>query len=349
MEDNHASAGLEANTQQKRLPRFGRRFFLPLAIACLLLCGLAWYFLYFIKTPAYSLQEIEKAVKTHDAQTFQKRVDLDSVLSRTYDDFMEIAIALAMKSDPSLTPETKPYALGLLQMIKAPITAFLKDTATRYVETGEWQTEELAEKLPGVDAQQLAEGSGLKNYSFRKLAYIRETGKTAIAGVTVYDEETAREFTFDLQLRELADGSWQIAGIANFKDCLTEMLAAKKTVIRQYLDDTRPLIAQRDAQLDAIRQKLRNAASVEEKTALYREAAALCQQSSEQFRTAATPAAASLFSILQQRKAKLQAQYYEQRAAQPNRLSAQQHKLTAQIAALQRQLEQFQRMLADEE
>ena len=47
-----------------------------LGIVIAILCAIAFYFLYWIKTPAYSLNIIRESVVKHDVATFEKLRDL---------------------------------------------------------------------------------------------------------------------------------------------------------------------------------------------------------------------------------------------------------------------------------
>ena len=50
-----------------------------LGLIILILCAIAYYFLYFIKTPAYSIKIIQESIQKHDVATFEKHVDLDTL------------------------------------------------------------------------------------------------------------------------------------------------------------------------------------------------------------------------------------------------------------------------------
>ena len=50
----------------------------------------AFYFLYYVHTPAYSMNSLQKAVVSHNTEEFQKYVDLDAVLNKGANDLSKL-------------------------------------------------------------------------------------------------------------------------------------------------------------------------------------------------------------------------------------------------------------------
>ena len=59
------------------------------SILLAVLAGAAFYFLYFIKTPAYALNETRLAVQEHDTTKFTRYVDVNSVMDNAFDDIIK--------------------------------------------------------------------------------------------------------------------------------------------------------------------------------------------------------------------------------------------------------------------
>ena len=59
------------------------------AVLVILIGALLFYFLYWVKTPAYSLGLVKKSIENHDLPTFKRHVDLKSLYSRGFDDLMQ--------------------------------------------------------------------------------------------------------------------------------------------------------------------------------------------------------------------------------------------------------------------
>lgn len=53
------------------------------------LLGAAFYFLYWLRTPAYALNQVRLAVKEHNTAKFERYVDLDSLMSNAFEDIIK--------------------------------------------------------------------------------------------------------------------------------------------------------------------------------------------------------------------------------------------------------------------
>lgn len=235
---------METNTQinENSKPKYNRKLLSISVLLIIIFGGLAWYFLYFIKTPSYSLNLIKDSVERHDVAKFNKHVDLDSVLSRGYDDLMAVMI----ETDKSITPEAMTFVNGFVKMFKSPVVSGLKDGLTRFVETGNWEDNQEADvakgNQPKIDPNKLTDKSGLKNSSFKGVAYTKKDGKIATVGLKIFDKEANQEFILDVKMRELDDGTWQLAEISNFKEYILAIEKVKNEQIKKYIEDTQPII-----------------------------------------------------------------------------------------------------------
>lgn len=194
--------------------------------------SLLWYFAYYTKTPTYSLITIKEAIDKHDLAKFNKHVDLDNSLSRGYDDLT----SAVLETDKSLTTQQKAFAGGFIQMFKPAIVASLKDGIIRYVETGSWEDKKpdapkkQAQKL---DPEKIAENTAIKTSTFQGVEYTKKDGKTAILGVKIHEKETGKDFIIDIKMRQLEDGTWQIAEFSNLKQYIIELTKAKEATAKK--------------------------------------------------------------------------------------------------------------------
>ena len=182
-----------------------------------------WYY-YWTKTPTYSLKLIQESVQQHDIEKFKKHVDLDSLSSRLVDDIVGDAV----------TGEKNAFAAGILQLVKPAVVGIIKEKVIYYVENGDKQKSE-----PPADGKKTAEKASVQidntvdqklkfsNLEYKKVAFTEKDGKTATVGIELFDKELQQSFTLQLKMRELADGTWQLMDIANFKDFLKEREKAK--------------------------------------------------------------------------------------------------------------------------
>ena len=82
---------------------------------------LGWYFLYFTKTPVYSLNLARESVEKHDVVTFKKHVDVESIVGSGYDDFVEVQM-----NDPLIKDNPfKGFVEVMLKGLKSQIVPAL--------------------------------------------------------------------------------------------------------------------------------------------------------------------------------------------------------------------------------
>ncbi len=88
----------------------------------------AFYLLYWVKTPQYSLNIIKESVAKHDLMTFERHVNLQNIGTQAIDDMIATTI--------SPEDRKKPLIIGMINMVKAAaVPAFITQTQ-KYVETG---------------------------------------------------------------------------------------------------------------------------------------------------------------------------------------------------------------------
>ena len=197
-----------------------------LALAIVAIAG--WWFLYYTKTPTYSLGLVKTAINQHDIETFKKHVDLDTFMDSAIDDFINSDDKVAEMKD-------NPFASGLLQMLKPTLIDYSKKQIYALVEKG---TDE------GVKNQPQNEGTSgiannmpsVSNKSFIGIGETKKSGKTATVELKVNDEEIGGEFTFVVAMRELNDGTWQVTKINNLTDYLKAVNEAHKKQLKEYLE-----------------------------------------------------------------------------------------------------------------
>ena len=73
------------------------------SIVLIILFALAYYFFCWMKSPTYSLMLIRDSIEKHDVMTFQKHVDLSSLLNKAFDDTIK-ATSIINKEDITSKP-----------------------------------------------------------------------------------------------------------------------------------------------------------------------------------------------------------------------------------------------------
>ena len=105
-----------------------------IALVIIIAGAYGYYHFVFTRTPEYSVNIIRTAVKNHDAETFNKHVDIDSIVNDWID--KEVEKDASVKNDPlasALVPVTKNILAG---SIKNAVTAAVADTQANSSKTG---------------------------------------------------------------------------------------------------------------------------------------------------------------------------------------------------------------------
>lgn len=235
-------------------PPGNKKWIAAILCLCILAGGGLWYSLYYTKMPEYSLKLIGEAIEKHDIAQFNRHVDLDSTLSRGYDDLM----AAMLEADQTMNKEGKSLAGGFIKLFKAPIVSVFKDGITRYVETGKWENQQAEQGAvqQRMNPDKIADRSGLKSSSVKGIAYTKKDGKTANIGLNIFEKEANKDFVLDVKMRELDDGTWQVAEITNLKEYISEIEKAKKAQISKYVEDTKPIVESHNKKLAELHAKL---------------------------------------------------------------------------------------------
>ena len=230
-EENSTKHESEGSSESGK--KLSKKIIALLTVIVLVLVGLGWYFLYFIKTPVYSLNIIREAVAQHDVNKFNKHVDVDNILNKGFDD----AITAMIDSDKKTDANTKIFAKGLAQMFKAPVVGMAKEAINKYVEKGKWQEEpdknsenngnKAPMKATGVNPDNFADKVGLKESKIKDIAYTKTDGDIAIVGIKIFDEKVNKDFIAEIKMKKLNDGTWQITEFANLKEYITTIQEAK--------------------------------------------------------------------------------------------------------------------------
>ena len=167
-------------------------------IIILMTCG---WFLYYTKTPTYSLGIIKTAIEQHDLETFKEHVDIDTLLNSAIDDLIandDIGKnALANGFIKTLKP-------SLIDEFKKEIYASVEDTDIKNQKSSNADNDEIVKNSPL-----------LKKKSFIGIGNTSKNGKVATVELIVNDDAVGGEFTFLINMREKKDGTWQVIKVSN--------------------------------------------------------------------------------------------------------------------------------------
>lgn len=203
--------------------RNNRQLQLIVGGALAIICGLAFYFLYWTKTPEYSLGIIKDAVKNHDVVQFQQHVDLDTLINKGFDSFM----AAEVKNNKDLS---SPLVQGMITMLKPQVVETFKkeilDTVSGNSSNDQTNTAKAATVDHANRGNKFTQNMDpLKNMSangVKKVSTISNNGTTAIVSIVVHDKQVDKDYDFHLQMNKLGNGEWQVKELVNLGDVLAQ-------------------------------------------------------------------------------------------------------------------------------
>lgn len=218
-----------------------KKLYAIIAVLVLICGGMGWYFMYYTKTPTYSLNLIREAVQKHDVQSFKQHVELDRVLSRAVDDYISSEIEMDSNNNPFVG-----LMQGLVNMAKPMMINTMKETVLRRVEDGAEnkgaKSDETSTHGKTPTAEHFSRNTGLDFMEFRGIGYEKRNGKIANLGIVVSEPELAENFTFDIKMSELNDNTWQAVEVTNFKEYMVVLAKERKKALKQYIDSIQPII-----------------------------------------------------------------------------------------------------------
>lgn len=190
----------------------------------IIICAVAFYFLYWTKTPVYSINLIREAWQNHDTVGFQQRVDMDRLYTKAFDDYI--------KAQETITGEkitNVPLAAGLLEMLKPAVVNKLKTETLNAI------TEQSAQVQPSTTsgkqdqlAKSMQEKANAKDNVVKDVSTINQEGKAATVAITLHNAKLDKDFKLNVTMNELDDGTWKLIEVANLTDFLIEVDKAEK-------------------------------------------------------------------------------------------------------------------------
>lgn len=237
-------------------------FVAAILLVLIIIGGSLAYFNFYVKTPEYTLNAIQKSVQNHDIDEFNKYVDIDNVVAGVTNNMLDGIIA----SQANLPEEAKIAMNSLATMFKAPLTASLQEGLNTYVKTSSWQSGNTTEDSQGaiIDSDMILEQTGLIDLSFEGIDYINinEQNGTAQAGIKAVQSEINQSFVFKVTLEQQPDGYWKVISIDNFAEFIKALEAGRQEFIKNYLGQTAVIILDKEKILTENEAKLNAALSM---------------------------------------------------------------------------------------
>ena len=192
-----------------------------LVVAVLL--GAAFYFLYWIRTPAYALNQTRLAIKEHNTAKFEQYVDLDSVLDNAFEDIIK---AESKINNDNLF--SNPFALGILHMLKPSVVDLMKQEALDKIAAKPAQEEKAVDPVPDAMRRNLERHIPLDKLSVKDLQLTKQEKGLATANLVLHDSNLNKDFLATLLMEANDKNDWQIKKISNLSQLIIQFSAAKK-------------------------------------------------------------------------------------------------------------------------
>ena len=217
-----------------------------LVVLLLLAAGVGGY-MYYKRSPEYSLKLIQESVKKHNWDKFSQRVDVKGMSESAFDDLIDVA----MEKDKTMDSGTKTLAAGFAQMLKPAVTGAIESAVKEYVEKGEVDKPKAdagkngdKDKVGEQAADNLLEKTHAKDVNFTGVKSSDVDGDIATVTLGIKNEKLGKEFELKLSMSRLEDGTWKIKRISNLKDFMQAVIEAEEAKLAEL---NRPIKEELDA------------------------------------------------------------------------------------------------------
>ena len=172
-------------------------------------------FNYWKSTPEYSLLKIKDAIDTKDVYLFKKYVDLETVVERAVDVFLEKSLeSMEEKKDENAFFDISSFAKGLAKLMKPALVKGLINQVEKYVEGEEGINKSLDENDQTIPALQDLDLSSKRNIlNNGKKKYLKKDRKVARLGME-FQGKDGEIIQIELKLGKYED-YWRITEIVN--------------------------------------------------------------------------------------------------------------------------------------
>ena len=214
-------------------------------------------------SPEYSIKILRESIQDHDKVKFNSVVDVDRLVSTSFDSFVEGMI----DDDNSMSEEVKDHVVQFTQMLKLPMTEGLKIAIDNYVEYGNFEyisqggNSKNTQDSNLMAASEILERTGLNRINFRSIDGVRmfkDSDRHAVADVKAYQPEISGEFTFEFVLEKNSNDVWRVVSIKNFSDFVKLVNKIRREQLDEYLDETDSIITKHDKTIREAEQEYSN-------------------------------------------------------------------------------------------
>lgn len=157
-----------------------------------------YYFLYYIKTPEYTVKIIKDAYTSHDVDKVHKHVDIDNIFNSYIDQ--------ALIDSPEM--KNNPLAMALLPIAKNIALSAIKESIDKDIRGDSVPSDSTKENESSVQAgaiKNTTQHQSIKSISSKKI----DSNKAEIY-LDLLNDSTQKENRLILKANKLDDGTWKI-------------------------------------------------------------------------------------------------------------------------------------------
>ena len=204
---------------------------IALVVAVVLIaCGIGGY-MYYKRTPAYSLQLIQDSVKEHNWEQFSRHVDTKSMADSAFDDIIELSLA----EDKTMDAQTKALAANFAKLLKPTLTSLIESSVKEYVETGEFKdlddnqdNSKKAKRSKTNPAENILKETNAEKLKFTGVKSTEKDDAGTVVAMGLHDESLNADYELKIRMIQLEDGTWKMNKIENLKDFYNATQEAEK-------------------------------------------------------------------------------------------------------------------------
>ncbi len=223
----------------------------------------AFYFMYYVHTPTYSINALQKAIQSNDVEQFQRYVDLDAILNKATVDLEKIA-------PPNSSLKAKMRDGSFAKLCKEDILSCIANDGWKEVKEITEETE-FQDKI------------GLKTMSIRRIEYVVQDKPfklpftipyileqpeepdqteaeseypTATVGVRIYEPNLGDTYVVHMKMRKIDEDTWQIYDVLNYGDFVDALVKQNERDMKRYIEKVRVIIKNTEEKFAALKKKM---------------------------------------------------------------------------------------------
>lgn len=218
------------------------------ALIATALLGAVFYFMYFMKTPAYAVERTIESVRQHNSQEFSRYVDVPSVMGHAFDDCLKAESKI--NNDNILS---NPFAAGILHMLKPSVVDLMNQEALRLVDNKKEDDQKVVDPVPDAMMRNTERRVALQELSFGKFNIEQTDDEHAMLTAAVHNNKLKKDFLLQIELTKQDDGYWKITQVKNLTDLIVQFDAARRA---QLAAQNKPVLEKLNNSLQIVDKKL---------------------------------------------------------------------------------------------